>query len=135
MIPYKFVILHKVLPYTRTTQMQKWVDPRYQRYAASQNELRRGFTTTMAEQKWPMLERKPIEVAILIQLEKLDHRVDLDNQVKAIIDAAQKVVFPFDGWVDSIYARREQFAEDRLWMWVGYKPKGLWADTVATEIL
>lgn len=119
---HEFVIEHKVHPYTRTTQAMKFVDPRYHRYRYSQDDLRRYFANIMAVNDWPIMDRKPIQVAMVIHLRTVDHRVDLDNQVKAVLDAAQGIVFPFDGWVDAIYARRRKSNRDRLLMLVGREP-------------
>jgi Holliday junction resolvase RusA-like endonuclease len=42
------------------------------------------------------------------------HKADLDNQVKAILDACNKTAFPDDRWVDQIDAQRFHGDECRL---------------------
>jgi Holliday junction resolvase RusA-like endonuclease len=118
----EFVIRHKVVPYTRTTQRKKWVDPKYAKYRASQDLLRGYFHNVMVDNGYEPLGRQPIQVAIVIHLKTIDHRADLDNQIKAVIDAAQGVVFPFDGWIDAIYARRRQASQDRVFMLIAHEP-------------
>ena len=101
----RFTILGKIQPYTRTTQKQKFVDERYQRYRASQHGIRLQLRAQMRREGWEMLpERTPLDVCLWFY--PADHRCDLDNLVKAVLDAAQGIVFKDDRWVDSICAVR-----------------------------
>ena len=131
---YDFVIEHKIVPYTRTTQAMKFVDPRYHKYRYSQDDLRRYFANAMAVNDWPILERKPIQVAIVIHLTKVNHKTDLDNQVKAVIDAAQGVVFPWDGWIDGLYASRRKARRDRVILFVSPEPVPGFVARMADEL-
>lgn len=92
------------VPYTRMTQGSKWSD-RARRYLASQDALRLQMRSLMAACDAEMIGRgRPLSVRIAIY--GTDHRCDLDNQVKALLDAAQSVVFEDDRWIDRIEARR-----------------------------
>ena len=35
------------------------------------------------------------------------HNADLDNQIKAVVDAANGIVWPDDRWIDSLYGARK----------------------------
>jgi Holliday junction resolvase RusA-like endonuclease len=103
------------VPYTRMTQRSKWTR-RSQRYLKSQHAMRRVFA-----QQWgnrPPLSKQPFRVVILIEMKKGKHRglhrQDLDNQAKAIIDAAQSVVFVDDRWMDWQTQRRKIGEVDRV---------------------
>jgi Holliday junction resolvase RusA-like endonuclease len=89
------------------TRRGKWVNQRAKLYLASQEALAWQMKQTMSENDLPMLpERTPLQVSILITVSERLHCSDLDNQVKALIDAAQGVVFKNDLWIDNIHAQR-----------------------------
>jgi hypothetical protein len=54
----RFTILGKIQPYTRTTYKQKFVDPRYKKYRASQENIRFQLRQQMAAHGWEMLPEK-----------------------------------------------------------------------------
>ena len=62
--------------------------------------------------------RKPIIVSIYIFHDHGFHNRDLDNETKAILDAAQGIVFEDDRWIDEIQAYRRRGDECRVEMWV-----------------
>jgi len=94
-------------PYVRMTQRGKWVKPAAQEYLSSKAALALQFRQQMAGE---MIERgSPLSASIEIEhAQRFNHR-DLDNEVKAILDAAQGVVFENDCWIDQITA----------WRWLG----------------
>lgn len=95
-------------PYVRMTQRGKWVNPQAREYLASKDRLARQFQEQMTG-KWMHIERgAPLQVNIYIMHAGGFHNRDLDNEVKAILDAMQGVVFDDDRWVDCIVADRYQ---------------------------
>ena len=102
---FTFRIEGRFKPYVRMTQRGKWVKPEAQAYLDSKTRLQMAFKAQMAENGWQMLPlRTPLWVAVYVA--PTLHNRDLDNEVKAVLDAAQGVVFPDDRWVDRIAARR-----------------------------
>jgi Holliday junction resolvase RusA-like endonuclease len=86
------------------TQGGKFSDPQAQRYLASQEALRVQMKAQMAAigaEMLPAKTRLEVEAAI-----RTDRKGDLDNIVKAILDAAQGVAICDDRWVDWISAER-----------------------------
>ncbi len=101
-----FEIKGKIVPYTRMTQRSKWVDPRAQKYLASKGHIQLQLKNQMAHRRLdPFLDRTPLAVTLIFYRPAM-HKCDLDNLVKAVLDAAQDVLFKDDRWVDSIIARR-----------------------------
>lgn len=91
-----------VVPYTRMTQGSKWT-PRARRYLDWQGAARLELRAQMATHGWQMIPRgEPLQAWICIR--PVSHRRDLDNCIKAVLDAAQGVVFEDDRWIDQITA-------------------------------
>ena len=101
-----------IKPYVRMTQRSKWVDRQAQEYIGSKTRLGRQMKQIMADHGFDMLPRCPLRVKIEILMTGGVHRCDLDNQVKALLDAAQGIVFPDDRWVDVVEAHRIKSDED-----------------------
>lgn len=99
----EFTLTGHITPYVRMTQGGKFSDPAAQRYLASQEALRIQMRAQMAGAE--MLPAKTrLEAAIFVMT---DRKGDLDNIVKAVLDAAQGVAIADDRWVDWINAERE----------------------------
>ena len=83
---------------------------RAQEYLSSQRNLANEFKRQMDEQGFTMIPRGgPIEVMWLaIHHAHGFHNRDLDNEIKAVLDAAQGVVFEDDRWIDEISAWRQR---------------------------
>lgn len=94
----KFIIHGKFVPYVRMTQRSKWVNPRARAYLASKDALAWEYRRQMNGAD--LFERTPLKVTIDIIMTGGLHRVDLDNQIKALMDSAQGVVFGNDCWID-----------------------------------
>jgi len=97
-------------PYVRMTRGGKWVRPEAQEYLSSQRNLANEFKRQMAEQGRTMVPRGvPIAIISLAihHVHGFNNR-DLDNEVKAVLDAAQGVVFEDDRWIDEISAWRQR---------------------------
>ena len=106
----EFMLTGHITPYVRMTQGGKFSDQQAWRYLASQEALRVQMRAQMASEGAVMLPAKTrLEVEAVI---RTDRKGDLDNIVKAILDAAQGVVFLDDRWVDRISAEREIVAAE-----------------------
>ncbi len=112
MLEFRLVGLEgPIVPYVRMTQRSKHADPRARRYLASQQALKIQLRQQMTERDdYEPLRREPREVFLAFWW--VNHRQDLDNLVKAILDAASGIVWTDDRWVDRFTAsrvpRREQ---------------------------
>ena len=104
-----FTIRGHIVPYVRMTQRSKWADPRARNYLDSQAAIRRQLTSQLIEQAQEMLPgQTPLMVNIDFDIGKQMHTTDCDNLIKAVIDAAQEVVYPNDCWIDEIHVTRRQ---------------------------
>lgn len=105
-----------IKPYVRMTRSGKWVKPEAQQYLASKGRLAARIREQLHLQgKEPYPGQTPLKVVIrLYAPTNPGHRCDLDNQVKAILDACNGVAFPDDRWVDQIDAQRFHGQECRL---------------------
>ncbi len=105
---YSFQIKGDIVPYVRMTRRGKFVLERPMRYMASQDAIRYQCIERMREQGWEML---PSQTRLFVKItvfpaRKVHHKQDLDNILKAILDAMQGVVFSNDLWVDQINISR-----------------------------
>lgn len=100
----EFTLTGHITPYVRMTQGGKFSDPAAQRYLASQEALRVQMKAQMAAAGAEML---PAKTKLGVDgWVGTDRKGDLDNIIKAILDAAQGIVFPDDRWVDFIIVHR-----------------------------
>ena len=100
-----FKLEGKPTPYVRMTQRGKFVKPAAKRYLNSKAALAWQMRQQMGGRA--LFGREPLGVVITFGYERgADHRRDLDNEVKAVLDAANGVVWEDDRWVDVIHARR-----------------------------
>jgi Holliday junction resolvase RusA-like endonuclease len=116
-IEYEFFLPGRFKPYVRMTQRSKWVDPQAIEYLASKRQLQWQMREQMREQNWEMIPRG-IPLGVMIGICPVLHNMDLDNQVKALLDAAQGVVFEDDRWVDLIAAVRLDMGKDEAFLLV-----------------
>ena len=116
MSEYEFRLLGKFKPYVRMTRRGKFAAPQALEYLASQNALAWQFKEQMRGE--PMLQQVPLYVRITIGMSCGVHKCDLDNQVKAILDAAQGIVFKNDCWIDMLEASRGLGDNDHTWVTV-----------------
>jgi len=105
-----------VKPYVRMTRYSKHVNKEALEYLASKGVLSSRIREQMNLQgKDKMPAKTPLKVVIrLYAPTSPGHGADLDNQVKAILDACNKEAFPDDRWVDQIDAQRFIGKECRL---------------------
>ena len=95
------------VPYVRTTQRQKWVDPQYKRYMA----FKKAFRVVADSGRIPssLDPQKKYGIAIVIYT-KRKLRGDLDNYVKSILDS----LWEQDRQIKQIDVRvKEGWTEDR----------------------
>lgn len=119
---YRFSLRGYVIPYVRMTTRSKWT-ARARAYNASQQALALQFQlamTTQGLEKFPL--GAPLGVDISFAVIKGAHKSDLDNKVKAILDAARGVVYQNDMWIDVLCARRrldtslpDDYTEIEIW--------------------
>lgn len=108
-----FKLLGEFKPYVRMTQRSLW-NNRAQAYLSSQAALKEQFKEQCGRfgkvpgLDLPLISNKtPLAVHIRIQSPGEHHHSDIDNQAKALLDAAQGIVFKNDMWIDSLEVRRE----------------------------
>ena len=116
---YYFRIEGRIKPYVRMTQRSKRVNPQAIEYISSQEALQLALRQQMREHGYKMLPgQTPVEVNIFIS--PANHRRDLDNEAKAILDAMSGIVFPDDRWVDKLWVSRDEPGEPeveiRVWV-------------------
>lgn len=102
-----FVLSGPIRPYTRMTQKSKWVNPAAVRYIGDQGRIKGEILEEMSRHHWQMIERgTPLGVHVVIQATGRLHCRDLDNELKAVLDALQGVALEDDRWVDQASAYR-----------------------------
>jgi crossover junction endodeoxyribonuclease RusA len=103
-----------IMPYTRMTRLGKFVNDRAQEYMTSQEAIRWQITATMRREGYKMLpDKTPLAIMVDYWPPKgKGHVGDGDNILKAIIDAAQKIVFRNDGWFDEYHLYRHEAGGD-----------------------
>jgi Holliday junction resolvase RusA-like endonuclease len=113
-VEVRFVIDGYIVPYVRMTQRSKWT-PRAQRYLASQQAVALQIKTQANRRGWdPVPGQTPVSVDLSVTVAGRLHCSDLDNTVKAVLDATQHAgILPDDRWVDAVSARRELREEYR----------------------
>lgn len=122
------VLSGAVKPYVRMTRRGKWmaykrkgdkliINPA-QQYIANQELLKRSIKEQLVEKGYrtdqlPIFKNKqPLRCHIILIVRKDLHRKDLDNQIKALLDSAQGLIFENDLWIDTITAERSLGQED-----------------------
>lgn len=95
-----------VMPYVRMTQKGKW-KPQAQKYLASQGQLRLLLQNQMQHGLQPIPDKTPFYLRVVFYEPVIRHNRDVDNMVKAVLDAAQGICFVNDMWCDDEHGRRE----------------------------
>lgn len=98
-----FCVSGKIKPYVRMTQGDQWKD-QAQEYFASQAAL--GWQMREQMEGRAMLPGGTPLVLYLHLVETQVHNHDLDNTVKAVLDAAKGIAIQDDRWVDKITVSR-----------------------------
>lgn len=102
-----FKIVGEFTPYTRMTQRSKWADPRAQKYLASKMQL--GYQLRQQMDGQPMYPKGlPLSLIARIVSTKGLHGRDLSNELKALEDSANQIVYHDDRYIDHILISRGQ---------------------------
>jgi Holliday junction resolvase RusA-like endonuclease len=114
----RFTLEGKPVPYVRMTQRGKYVKRNAQRYLASKDAIGLQMRCQMGRRGWypyPRGTRLTVHIAFLYA-NGADHRRDIDNEVKAVVDAGNGVLYDDDRWIDAIEAERGESddGEDRV---------------------
>ena len=105
----RFELEGRIVPYVRMTQKGKH-GARAQAYLASKGALSLQFKSQMGA---PMFEKgKALGVSITIYMAKSTRSCDMDNQVKALLDSMNGIVYYDDRDINRIYAHRVRADED-----------------------
>lgn len=105
---YSFRVDGFIVPYVRMTRRGKYVDPRAQLYLSSKDAVTYQIQNQMALADMDMFKHKtPLFASVNFTLERALHKSDLDNQLKAVFDAMNKVVYTDDCWIDGFTVLRE----------------------------
>lgn len=120
MIEYTFELTGRFKPYVRMTQKSKFADPEAKAYLASKDALGFQMLQQMVASGWELIPRG-IPLGVLIVIQPVLHNRDLDNEIKAVLDAAQGVVFEDDRWVDVILSGRHCKGEHMVDFFVAEK--------------
>ena len=108
-----FILDFPIIPYTRMTRFGKFADPRARAYLANKRAIQLCLKQQMVQANWIMLPAKTsLSFALEIWRPKI-HTADLENIGKALMDAANKIVYPDDRWIDAISERRYLASEHR----------------------
>jgi Holliday junction resolvase RusA-like endonuclease len=111
-----FTIDGQIVPYVRMTRRGKFVRPRAKRYLASKDRI--GWQLKVQMQNCAMLPERTSLRAILSFELPAPHRCDIDNQIKAVLDAAQGIVYRDDRWIDAVTAVRCKSERHHTRLWV-----------------
>jgi Holliday junction resolvase RusA-like endonuclease len=116
-----------IKPYVRMTRRGKFVNPSAKEYLASKENLSLRIKVAMMENYDTMIPAKiPVKVIMKIGVDtSLGHRCDLDNLVKAVLDACNGIAFYDDRWVDEIWASRtigDEYLQLLIEEWKGESP-------------
>jgi Holliday junction resolvase RusA-like endonuclease len=99
-----FIITGEIKPYVRMTRRGKWGSPQAQEYLSSKAAIQMQLKEQMRGRE--RLGRVPIQVRMFISVADRLHTKDLDNQIKAVLDACNGIVWADDRWIDDISAVR-----------------------------
>jgi hypothetical protein len=131
---FGFTFVYPVIPYVRMTQRGKYVSSRAQKYLNSQVAIKEymrervgeleskgldlfpyiveeklGNLTAEVEYWFPVPPRASftVEINFLYHPEKEHHYCDIDNMIKAMMDAGNMILYVDDRWCDGISATRD----------------------------
>lgn len=97
-------------PYVRMTQRSKYVNPEAKEYLSSKVAMALAFKQQISHP----FGRVPLAVNISITHAGGFHNRDLDNEIKAIFDACNGVVWEDDRWVDRVTASRKRGEQELI---------------------
>lgn len=126
-----FELTDKIIPYVRMSQRSQYVEPLARRYIAERNSLRdslaweclfrirdgtKSFIETIKSKKGSSYVESeitlliPARVPFAMSVTFINHyagkKCDLDNLLKSVLDAGNKIIFADDRWCDQMTATR-----------------------------
>jgi Holliday junction resolvase RusA-like endonuclease len=109
------VIRCPVVPYVRMTRRGKH-KLRAQRYISNQHSLGWLIKIEMQSRGIQIFGREPLQVEVVIEEARPepDHRRDGDNLLKAVLDAANGILWADDRWIDGANIVRTGGTENRV---------------------
>jgi len=109
-----------IKPYVRMTRKGKFCSPQAKEYLASKEGLQLHYHSIMNQHGYERLrDKKPIWIMMKVIVPSAQgHRADLDNIIKAVLDAGNGILYSDDRWIDSIEATRE-IGSPKLWVMLG----------------
>lgn len=115
-----FILTGPIRPYTRMTRRSKYINKAAVAYNHDQTRLKWEIREQMSRHGWQRIERgTPLAIGVSITMTGRLHCQDADNQLKAVIDALQGIVFENDLWVDFANIYRELGDADLVEVHVG----------------
>lgn len=110
---YRFELKGKIQPYTRTLRGQKYYDKKADQYFKSKENIFDQLLFTMMQNKWDKLpDKTPLFIGLRYTVPKRLNGFDLDNVLKAVLDASQNVVFKNDLWIHAIIGADKVLGKD-----------------------
>lgn len=106
-----FIIPGRIVPAVRTTQKQKFVDPRYKKYHQYKQYIGYIASQEIKKNNFVCIEKKPIYFKAITYL-ATKHRIDVDNILKSLFDGLNKIVWKDDSLVYSAMICKE-FIKDK----------------------
>ena len=101
--PIEITLDCEVVPYVRMTQKSKYVDDNAIRYLENKTDLKKLMSIANHNreyyQEYYVPERCPFGAVVTFYVNKM-HHCDLDNQLKAIMDAGNGILYKDDRWCD-----------------------------------
>ena len=108
-----FIIEGEIIPYVRTTRKAASFNERNLRYANSLGGIRVQVNNQMALRNYEKIpDRTSFIVYALFQSKSRLWTFDVDNKLKAIVDALQGHVFRSDLWLRETWGRKELGTDD-----------------------
>ena len=97
------------------TQKSKYMDPYAMAYVHNQRILKFYMKQQILAGNFNIYDHTPLGCDLSFNLTQL-HRADLDNLVKAALDAGTGIIYTNDAWIDTISARRKKAATPKMIM-------------------
>lgn len=119
-VPFELLVNLELPPYVRMTQRSMYVNKYAKNYVSVLRQTRPLIKDTLDKAGVPMFgdffvpERTPFAAFVYVFTERVMHKCDLDNLVKAALDLTQGVVFKNDSYCDAIIASRHKAAQPLL---------------------
>jgi Holliday junction resolvase RusA-like endonuclease len=111
----EITIPEAVMPAVRMTQRSKWVDPAAIAYLSNKQTLKWYMRQAMEAGGWEMFDKKTLCVKLKFFVTEL-YTNDIDNLAKSVLDAAQKIVYKNDNYINMLIVTRALSKEPSVTM-------------------